>query len=78
MAPVAAPQVCIIDSGVAGGHPDLAGNVGRGWNLVPANDSLGAGSVNASSPEFSAFGDTEGHGTHLAGEEPGGRGGGRA
>ena len=29
------PQVCHIDSGVRTDHPDLAGRILAGWNLVP-------------------------------------------
>ena len=29
------PQVCHIDSGIRLDHPDLAGRLAKGWNLVP-------------------------------------------
>lgn len=30
------PQVCHVDSGVRVDHPDLAANILKGWNFVPA------------------------------------------
>ena len=35
MPPPPPPQVCHIDSGIRLDHPDLAGRLAKGWNLVP-------------------------------------------
>ena len=51
-------ELCVLDSGVAWEHPDLAANVWRG----PA----GARGFNAIDPRQSAY-DDAGHGTHVAG-----------
>ena len=52
-------KVCIIDSGARIDHPDLAGNILKGWNVVNGTA--------APNPEFYNFNDTLGHGTHVAG-----------
>lgn len=48
----ASVKVAVVDSGVAVGHPDLAGNVTSGWDFIE-NDAV---------PQ-----DENGHGTHVAG-----------
>lgn len=48
-APLPARQVCHVDSGVRVDHPDLAANVLKGWNFVPAGQvrRLGRGGLPA-------------------------------
>ena len=47
-----ATSLCVLDSGVAWDHPDIAPNYGAGWNAID--------------PSASAY-DDAGHGTHIAG-----------
>ena len=50
-------KVCIIDSGVRIDHPDIAGNVIKGWNVIQGTPI----------EEFYNYNDTMSHGTHVAG-----------
>ena len=58
-------KVCVIDSGVNVNHPDLAGNIIKGWNVVPSDGSDQY--PIPGSPEWANYNDTLGHGTHVAG-----------
>ena len=58
-------KVCVIDSGANMNHPDLAGNIIKGWNVVPVGDSDQY--PIPGSPEWANYNDTLGHGTHVAG-----------
>lgn len=58
-------KVCVIDSGTDMNHPDLAGNIAKGWNVVPRNSAPNYPSPG--SVEWSNFNDTLGHGTHVTG-----------
>jgi len=57
-------KVCVIDSGSKTNHPDLAGNVIKGWNVVPRS---GETYPTPGSEEWANYDDTLGHGTHVAG-----------
>jgi len=57
-------KVCIIDSGARMDHPDLAGNIETGWNVVHGDD---VPSADPNDPAFKNYNDTLGHGTHVAG-----------
>lgn len=59
--------VCIVDSGVRKNHPDLAGSIAGGWNLVPAIQKDGQPPPTPSDPAYTAYDDKVGHGTHVAG-----------
>lgn len=58
-------KVCVIDSGVDMNHPDVAGNILKGWNVVPLSD--GKSYPTPGSAEWANFDDSLGHGTHVAG-----------
>lgn len=60
-------KVCHVDSGVRVDHPDLAGNVLKGWNFVPAGQVEGTPPPRAGTPDYFNYNDTYGHGTHTAG-----------
>lgn len=60
-------KVCVIDSGVRIDHPDLAGNIIKGWNLVPEDQETPGPGPEPTEPHFYNFNDTLGHGTHVAG-----------
>ena len=57
-------KVCVIDSGARMDHPDLAGNILKGWNVVHGNKNSIQTARDATSNDFN---DTLGHGTHVAG-----------
>lgn len=59
--------ICVVDSGARIDHPDLAGNIAGGWNLVPSNQVPGAAAPGPGDEAYSNFNDTYGHGTHTAG-----------
>ena len=57
-------KVCVIDSGANSAHPDLSGNILKGWNVAPdANRQYSA----PGSPQWYNYNDTLGHGTHVTG-----------
>ncbi|PSC76977.1 peptidase S8 [Micractinium conductrix] len=60
-------KVCVVDSGVRVDHPDLAANVLKGWNFVPAGQKQNDPPPKAGTPEYFNYNDTYGHGTHVAG-----------
>ncbi|PRW20948.1 peptidase S8 isoform A [Chlorella sorokiniana] len=60
-------KVCHVDSGVRIDHPDLAQNVLKGWNFVPAGQVEGTSPPRAGTPDYFNYNDTYGHGTHTAG-----------
>jgi hypothetical protein len=53
-------RVAVIDSGIYGGHPDLAGRISGAINLCTQPPALGG-------CEGTGAGDEEGHGTHVSG-----------
>ena len=57
-------KVCVIDSGASAGHPDLAGNILKGWNVAPDGNRQYA---MPGSEAWKNYNDTLGHGTHVTG-----------
>lgn len=57
-------KVCVIDSGASAGHPDLAGNILKGWNVAPDGNRQYA---MPGSEAWTNYNDTLGHGTHVTG-----------
>ncbi|PRW32580.1 Cycloeucalenol cycloisomerase isoform B [Chlorella sorokiniana] len=57
--------VCVVDTGSTKLHKDLAGNIAGGWNRAynPTTRALPA----FGTPEYYAWDDTSGHGTHTSG-----------
>lgn len=51
--------VCVVDSGIDKTHPDLVDNILGGYNFVRQGKK--------GNPKISDWGDTSGHGTHVAG-----------
>lgn len=61
-------KVCIVDSGIDLSHPDLAGRVVKGFNLVPKNQTAEETVAPApGSNEYYDITDKHGHGTMVAG-----------